>query len=105
VTQDGGTPYGVLPVTQGNKARFVGEPGHTYSFASVAVDGAGNVETNSGPEASITIKKSRSQMWLFVLLPSIAVAGIGVGSWWFLMRRRRGATVLKPPSAPGAKSG
>lgn len=84
--------YAVLDMTEGNKARFVGEPGQTYYFVTAAVDRAGNVESNSGPDTSTTIKEPRSQWWLLILLASIAVVGVAAGSWWFLVHRGRRAS-------------
>ena len=56
VSDDGGPFTTLLSATSLNEAPFVGEPGHTYAFYSIARDNAGNVEgPPATPDAQITI--------------------------------------------------
>ena len=56
VSDNGGPFAPFLVATTLNEAPFVGEPGHTYAFYSIARDNAGNLEgPPTTPDAQITI--------------------------------------------------
>ena len=70
---------------------FTGEPNHKYFFYTMAVDYAGNIESKSVADASITITQN-SLVPIFIV-PGVAAAAVAVTvTYWRLRVRRRSGT-------------
>ena len=69
---DSGGPYGAwLTQTTTTSAKFIGTNGHTYSFYSIAIDNAGNVEpAKTVPEASTEVTEPTQVTPTVMVVPS-----------------------------------
>ncbi len=82
VSDNGGPFTQWLAGTTATSAAYVGAPGHTYSFFSVATDNVGNVEALANTaQASTTISPDAivQDQLVFTQQPSDAAAGTAVG--------------------------
>jgi hypothetical protein len=72
------------------KTLFTGVPNHKYYFYTMAVDYAGNIESKSVADASISITQNSLGPLLVISGVALAAVAISVTYWRLRVRRRKG---------------
>jgi hypothetical protein len=88
VSRDNMSNFRPLNFTGVQTAHFVGQPGHTYYFVSLAVDNAGNIEAKTRADAVVTIQSPFN--YLLLLLPVAAVAALVAVVFYFRRKPKKG---------------